>query len=279
MYITDLHKTEEQQVMMDAGSPGRVTVRWLLTQEQGAPNYEMRYFSLSGNAHTEWHSHPWEHEVFVIKGEGAVRMAEGLIPLRAGSAVLVPAGEMHQFKNSGPEPFDFICVVPKGTRACGMPAPSADEQELNSVERMARIMALLYYHLSKEIIDTFGDKGKEVVRRAINNFGTERGRQVREKVLAAGLEPNFENLSKFYDMPLKEAWQAEGAVTAEHYVSRITYCPFARLWREKGAEELGLLYCEQDRAMMEAFNEKVKFDRPTNMLTGAASCDFDVKIE
>ncbi|KKM08696.1 hypothetical protein SY88_22840 [Clostridiales bacterium PH28_bin88] len=160
-----------------------------------------------------------------------------------------------------------------------MPAPAAGEEEFNSVERMARIMASLYYHLSKEIIDTFGDKGKEAVRRAIHNFGSERGRQVREKVLSAGLEPNFENLSKFYDMPLKEAWQAESAVTAEHYTSSITYCPFARLWREKGAEELGLLYCEQDRAMMEAFNDKVKFNRPTNVLTGASSCDFDVKIE
>ncbi|MEW6663092.1 MAG: cupin domain-containing protein [Bacillota bacterium] len=121
MYVTDLKTTEEQEVMIP-DSPGRVTVKWMLTEAKGAPNFELRYFSLTGGAQTEWHAHPWEHEVFVVKGSGAVSYEGGEHLLEAGSSVLVLPEEMHRFKQRGDQPFDFICIVPKGTLACGMPA-------------------------------------------------------------------------------------------------------------------------------------------------------------
>ncbi len=118
MYLTDLNKAEEVDITPpELKGKGKATVRWLLGEPEGAPNFEMRYFSLTGHIATEWHSHQWEHQVFVIKGKGIFKSETGEVQLLPGSAVLVAPGEQHHFVCPG-EQFDFICVVPKGTRAC-----------------------------------------------------------------------------------------------------------------------------------------------------------------
>jgi len=116
VYYTDLKKTEEIDITPnDMKSRGRVTVRWLLGEPEGAPNFEMRYFSLTGDVATDWHSHDWEHEVFIVEGKGRCRSEDGEIDLKPGGAVLVAPGEQHHFICSG-EKLAFICVVPRGTR-------------------------------------------------------------------------------------------------------------------------------------------------------------------
>jgi len=90
-----------------------VTVRWLLTREDGAPHFAMRVFDVTPGHSTPYHSHWWEHEVFVLAGEGVVRDESGEeAPLRPGSVVLVPGGERHCFRNTGDELFRFICLIP-----------------------------------------------------------------------------------------------------------------------------------------------------------------------
>ncbi|OPL09994.1 MAG: hypothetical protein AVO34_04780 [Firmicutes bacterium ML8_F2] len=117
MYTTDLKKTEEIDITPDnMKEKGRVTVRWLLGEPEGAPNFEMRYFSLMGDVTTDWHSHDWEHEVFIVAGKGKCRSEDGERDLKPGDAVFVAPGEQHHFICGG-EKLDFICVVPQGTRA------------------------------------------------------------------------------------------------------------------------------------------------------------------
>jgi len=118
MYVTDLKKTAEIDITPESmRGKGSATVRWLLGEPEGAPNFEMRYFSLTGDIATDWHSHQWEHQVFVVKGEGLFRSTENEIRLKPGSAVYVAPEEKHHFTCDGDQ-FDFICVVPKGTRTC-----------------------------------------------------------------------------------------------------------------------------------------------------------------
>jgi quercetin dioxygenase-like cupin family protein len=95
-----------------AGAAG-VKIQWLVAQEDAPENFYMRLFQLEPGGHTPLHGHPWEHEVFVLEGEGSVVTPAKESPLEPNSVVYVPAGEEHQFKNGGARPLKFICLVPK----------------------------------------------------------------------------------------------------------------------------------------------------------------------
>ncbi|MFH1646217.1 MAG: cupin domain-containing protein [Chloroflexota bacterium] len=90
---------------------------------EGAPNFVMRVFEIHPGSATPHHAHPWEHEIFVLSGQGAVRSGGSEKPLHEDDAVLVPAGEQHSFAGTGQDVFRVICVVPLvDGRMPGMPA-------------------------------------------------------------------------------------------------------------------------------------------------------------
>ncbi len=90
-----------------------VKVRWLLRTEHGAEHIWMRIFEVEPGGYTPYHRHPWEHEVFVLEGEGVV-VGEGgrELPIRPGTVVFVAPNEPHQFRNTGQGGLRFICLVP-----------------------------------------------------------------------------------------------------------------------------------------------------------------------
>lgn len=97
----------------DAGEgSSKLTVRWLITKEIGAPNFAMRLFEMESGGNSPFHAHAWEHEMFVLDGEGVVVSAEGQKPIRSGTVVFVPPDEKHQFKNTGKKTLRFLCLVP-----------------------------------------------------------------------------------------------------------------------------------------------------------------------
>ena len=90
----------------------KLKVRWLITKEMGAPNFAMRLFEMEPKGHSPLHSHPWEHEVFILEGEGLVTGGKEEKKFKAGDAVFVPSNEQHQFKNNGKKKLKFLCLVP-----------------------------------------------------------------------------------------------------------------------------------------------------------------------
>jgi quercetin dioxygenase-like cupin family protein len=90
-----------------------VTMRVLIGPEEGAPVFNMRVFEVQPGYASPYHSHWWEHEVFVLSGKGVVKTAEGEVPVAHGSTVFVPGGEMHQFLNTGGDLLRFLCLVPQ----------------------------------------------------------------------------------------------------------------------------------------------------------------------
>jgi quercetin dioxygenase-like cupin family protein len=89
-----------------------VSMKVVISPEAGAPNFVMRVFDIQPGGHTAYHTHAWEHEVYVLEGKGMVRQGEKEHLLEKGSFVLVPPGEEHNFANTGDGLFRFICVVP-----------------------------------------------------------------------------------------------------------------------------------------------------------------------
>ncbi len=89
-----------------------VAKRVLIGKAQGASNFVMRLFTVGEGGYSSHHSHPWEHEVFIVAGEAGVVTDQGEITAPAGSYVFVPSGVKHQFKNRGKGDLEFICVIP-----------------------------------------------------------------------------------------------------------------------------------------------------------------------
>jgi quercetin dioxygenase-like cupin family protein len=92
-------------------APG-VAVRWVIDKEDGAPNFAMRVFDVEPGANTPYHTHSWEHEVFILEGEGAVNTPDGQVPLEPEYVVYVGPEEKHQFINTGEGTLRFICLIP-----------------------------------------------------------------------------------------------------------------------------------------------------------------------
>lgn len=92
--------------------PG-VTIRWVIGEQDDAPNFAMRVIEVEPGCNTPYHTHGFEHEVFVLAGEGVVRDEAGAeTAVSPGSVVYVPPDEVHGFFNRGDGVLRFICVIP-----------------------------------------------------------------------------------------------------------------------------------------------------------------------
>lgn len=97
----------------DAGEgTSRLTVRWLITKEEGAENFAMRLFEMEAGGYSPFHSHPWEHEVFILEGKGIVVGGDKEREFEAGDVIFIPPDEKHQFKNNSGKTVKFLCLIP-----------------------------------------------------------------------------------------------------------------------------------------------------------------------
>ncbi len=110
MYTAQWKDVEGKKVT-DPGAKG-VTIRVLMGENVDAPTFAMRHFEIAPGGSTPFHSHHWEHEVYVLSGKGVARRKDGQSEVGPGSFVYVPPDEEHNFENAGDEPFSFLCVIP-----------------------------------------------------------------------------------------------------------------------------------------------------------------------
>jgi quercetin dioxygenase-like cupin family protein len=93
-----------------------VSIRWVIDEGDGAPHFAMRVLDVQPGSASPYHSHWWEHEVYVLDGQGVVvhgkDAAPRKTPISAGSVVLVDGDEKHQFRNTGEGVLRFICLIP-----------------------------------------------------------------------------------------------------------------------------------------------------------------------
>ena len=84
----------------------------VINADDGAPNFCMRVFEVEPGSSTPSHSHSWEHEVYVLDGQGVAVSQRGETPIARDSVVFVPPDERHCFTNNSQETLRFICVIP-----------------------------------------------------------------------------------------------------------------------------------------------------------------------
>ncbi len=89
--------------------PG-VSVRDVISAEDGATHFVMRIFEVEPGASTTPHTHRWEHELFVLSGRGAVVGEQGETEIAKDSVIFIASDEHHYFVNKGNEPLCYILL-------------------------------------------------------------------------------------------------------------------------------------------------------------------------
>jgi len=128
MRVQNYQDVDMKEVEMEGADGCRV--RQLVGQVDQAPNFAMRQFEVAPGGHTPKHFHDYEHEVFVLEGEGVVVDGDQEQPLSSGDVVYVAPNDVHQFRNTGDSPMRFLCLIPNS--ATGKQVTVAPECGLES---------------------------------------------------------------------------------------------------------------------------------------------------
>ncbi len=107
-----VHYKEVPPILMNTDPVKHVAGRVMLGSKDGAKNFCMRQFEIGPGGFTPRHRHDWEHEVWILKGEGKVFIGETWHELKPDTAIFVPPNVEHQFRNNSDEVFSFLCLVP-----------------------------------------------------------------------------------------------------------------------------------------------------------------------
>lgn len=111
MIVKKYDEVTNEKVVMEGAN--NTSIRWLIGKDSPAPNFYLRQLELEPGGHTPFHSHQWEHEIYVIEGQGQINTTDKTShKLKKGSFALVMPGEEHQFENTGETVFKFLCVIP-----------------------------------------------------------------------------------------------------------------------------------------------------------------------
>lgn len=90
-----------------------VTIRWLIAEREGAPNFYMRLFEMEPGGHSPRHKHDYEHEIFILEGQGTALDGGKERRIEAGSVLFIPPNAEHQLRNTGKSLLRFLCLIPR----------------------------------------------------------------------------------------------------------------------------------------------------------------------
>jgi len=150
------------------------------------------------------------------------------------------------------------------------------EEAFQQVKSMITRAALIHWAFAKTLVDELGEKkGKALAKKAIELYGKEVGKRVKERTLARGLPLSRENFQD--DLP-DLGWAEREKVEVEgENRSRIYTCLLARALQELGVPELGRIYCFVDQGKYEAYNPELQCVHVKNVLDGDAYCELAVR--
>ena len=91
---------------------GKATTLQVLISAQEGPNFALRRFSMQKGGGMPAHTNTVEHEQYVLRGSARIGIGDETFEVRPGDVVLIPEGVVHNYENTGQEPFEFLCIVP-----------------------------------------------------------------------------------------------------------------------------------------------------------------------
>lgn len=88
------------------------TKQVLIGHDDGAHNFEVRYFTIPPRGFSSLDEHPHDHGVLIMQGRARVMLGEAFEEVNAGDIVYIPGMERHQFENLTDDVFAFLCIIP-----------------------------------------------------------------------------------------------------------------------------------------------------------------------
>ena len=97
MRIISYREVEAKEV--EEGS--RIKIRWLNTE--GSSNFAVRHIEIETSGYSPYHSHPWEHEMFVLEGNGTALGNKEAEAISVGDLISIPAYGTQNYRLWGRE--------------------------------------------------------------------------------------------------------------------------------------------------------------------------------
>jgi len=88
-------------------------VRYLIDERHGSDKFSLRVYTIGKDGCTPLDRHEYEHHVYVLGGQGLLRVEKNdskLRQLHEGDSIFIPSNAVHQFINERDEPLVFLCV-------------------------------------------------------------------------------------------------------------------------------------------------------------------------
>lgn len=184
----------------------------------------------------------------------------------------------------------FRCAMPPQKAGASKPNPTplgerlaenyrarnAAEAGRLAMKRYARNFGGFCSLLAKQMIETYGHEGEEVVRQLYRKYAEARGRRLRVDHERVGLAPTPANAIKHNDEPYYPIWKIEEhEVSDTQYIADIIYCPYAEAWADLGQESMGSIYCtEVYPAMLRGYEAHIECEIPQIKSKSDPICAF-----
>ena len=97
-----IHYRDEEPVEVSEGGAEGVKIRSVIDDKDGAPNFCMRIVTFDPGGQSPNHSHPWEHEQYIIRGKGTMEVDGKSLDIKEGDVIYVPPNADHCFRATDP---------------------------------------------------------------------------------------------------------------------------------------------------------------------------------
>jgi quercetin dioxygenase-like cupin family protein len=88
------------------------TKQVLIGREDGANNFEVRFFTVPAHGFSSLDEHAHDHGVLIMQGRARVMLGDQYEEVGPGDVVYIPSWERHQFENLTDDVFSFLCIIP-----------------------------------------------------------------------------------------------------------------------------------------------------------------------
>ena len=111
MKLKKLKDISAENVTMYGSS--KTKIEWIWGRDDNVPNFALRRFTIQPGGEIGLHSHPEEHEIFILSGRGVVFNDKGQkLDVESEDSLYVPPGEPHAYENIGETNLIFLCIIP-----------------------------------------------------------------------------------------------------------------------------------------------------------------------